>query len=35
MRTDRGMRLPQGLEGLFCLDIDESRLGIAAASLRS
>lgn len=31
--TDRGMRHLQGLEGLFSLDIDDSRLGITALGL--
>ena len=31
--TDRGMRHLRGLDGLFSLDIDDSRLGITAAGL--
>ena len=31
--TDRGMRHLRGLDGLFSLDIDDSRLGITAAAL--
>ena len=33
--TDRGMRHLRGLDGLFSLDIDDSRLGITAAGARA